>query len=221
MASTPDVEFQEVGMSTIAIAAVLAVTLLVASTISVELGLSVALIELFAGVLVGNAFSLTTPEWLSFIGSFAGIVLTFLAGAEVDVPQFKREWKASLSIGVVSFLGPFVVVGLLAYYGLGWNHRQAEIAGIALSTTSLAVVYAVLVETGLNRTTVGKRIMSATFVTDFGTAAALSILFIKPTVWIVPFVAVSIGLIWGLPRISPWFFGLYGDRLLDPDINPT
>jgi Kef-type K+ transport system membrane component KefB len=132
-------------MSDIAIAAVLAATILLASTVSVELGLSVALIELFAGVVVGNAFDIDVPSWLSFVGSFAGILLTFLAGAEVDVPQFRREWRASAAIGLVSFLAPFVAVGLLAYYGLGWNHRQAEIAGIALSTTSLAVVYAVLV----------------------------------------------------------------------------
>jgi hypothetical protein len=157
-------------LSSIAIAAVLAATILLASTISVELGLSVALIELFAGVVVGNAFHVSVPDWLNFVGSFAGIVLTFLAGAEVDVPQFKREWKASLTLGLVSFGAPFVVVGLLAYYGLGWNHRQAEIAGIALSTTSLAVVYAVLVEAGLNQTTIGKRLMAATFVTDLGPA---------------------------------------------------
>lgn len=205
-------------MSDIAIAAVLAVTILIASTVSVEIGLSVALIELFAGIVVGNAFHLDVPGWLGFIGSFAGIVLTFLAGAEVDVPQFKREWKASLSIGTVSFFGPFVVVGLLAYYALGWNHRQAEIAGIALSTTSLAVVYAVLVETRLNQAVVGKRLMSATFVTDFGTAAALSILFIEPTLWIVPFLAASVALIFGLPKISPWFFGRYGDRVIEPEI---
>src|SRR5438093_10103464 len=184
-------------MSDLAVAAVLAATILAASTISVEIGLSVALIELFAGVIVGNALSIDVPGWLSFIGSFAGIALTFLAGAEVDVPQFRREWQASLSIGLVSFSAPFVAVGLLAYYGLGWNHRQAEIAGIALSTTSLAVVYAVLVETGLNQTLVGKRLMSATFVTDLGTAAALSILFIKPTIWIVPFIAVSLFLLVG------------------------
>jgi Kef-type K+ transport system membrane component KefB len=205
-------------MSDIAVATVLAATILLASTISVEIGLSVALIELFAGVVVGNALHLDVPGWLSFIGSFAGIVLTFLAGAEVDVPQFKREWKSSVSIGLVSFAGPFVVVGLLAYYGLGWNHRQAEIAGIALSTTSLAVVYAVLVETGLNQTIVGKRLMSATFVTDFGTAAALSILFIKPTLWIIPFVIVSVGLVYGLPRLARPFFGRYGDRVIEPEI---
>jgi Kef-type K+ transport system membrane component KefB len=205
-------------MSDLAIAAVLAAAILVASTISVEIGLSVALIELTLGVVTGNAFSLSIPDWLSFIGSFAGIVLTFLAGAEVDVPQFRREWRASLSIGAVSFFAPFAVVGAFAYYALGWNHRQAEIAGIALSTTSLAVVYAVLVESGLNQSVVGKRLMSATFVTDFGTAAALSILFIKPNLWIVPFIAVSLLLIFGLPRLAPWFFGRYGDRVIEPEI---
>ena len=205
-------------MSDIAVAALLAGTILVASMISVEIGISVALIELFAGIVVGNVFSLAVPSWLSFIGSFAGIVLVFQAGAEVDVPQFRREWRASLSIGLVSFVAPFVVVGLLAYYGLGWNHRQAEIAGLALSTTSLAVVYAVLVETGLNRELVGKRLMSATFVTDIATVIGLTLLFITPTVWIVPFALVSIGLIVGLPKLSPWFFGRYGNRVIEPEI---
>src|SRR5262245_21050285 len=205
-------------MSDLAIAAVLAGTILLASAVSVEIGISVALIELFGGFVVGNAFSIDVPSWLSFIGGFAGIVLTFLAGAEVDVPQFRREWKASVSIGLVSFAAPFVVVSLLCFYGLGWNHRQAEIGGLALSTTSLAVVYAVLVETGLNRDLVGKRIMSATFVTDIATVAGLTFLFISPTIWIVPFVLASIAVIVGLPRVAPWFFGRYGDRVIEPEI---
>ena len=205
-------------MSDFAIAAVLAGTVLLASTISVEIGLAVALIELLAGVIVGNAFHLAVPSWLSFIGSFAGVLLTFQAGAEVDVPQFRREWKASLSIGLASFFAPFAVAGLVAYYGLGWNHRQAEIGGLALSTTSLAVVYAVLVETGLNRELVGKRLMSATFVTDIATVAGLSILFVKPTLWIVPFVIVSIVLIFGLPRVASSFFHRYGNRVIEPEI---
>lgn len=205
-------------MSELAIAAILAATILVASTISVEIALSVALIELVGGVIVGNAFDLTVPSWLAFVGTFAGIVLTFQAGAEVDVPQFRREWRASLSIGLVSFFAPFAVVGLLAYYGLDWSRRQAEIGGLALSTTSLAVVYAVLVETGLNRELVGKRLMSATFVTDIGTVIGLTVLFVKPTIWILPFVAVSVVLIVGLPRIAPWFFGRYGDRVIEPEI---
>jgi Kef-type K+ transport system membrane component KefB len=193
-------------------------TVLLASTISVEIGLSVALIELAGGVFIGNVFHPEIPDWLSFIGTFAGIVLTFLAGAEVDVPQFRREWRVSLSIGSVSFFAPFFAAGALAYWVLGWTSKQSEIAGIALSTTSLAVVYAVLVETGLNQELVGKRLMSATFVTDSGTVAALSILFIKPNIWILPFIGASVVLIFGLPRIAPWFFARYGDRVIEPEI---
>jgi Kef-type K+ transport system membrane component KefB len=137
-------------VSDLALASVLAITILLASTISIEIGLSVALIELAAGVAVGNAFTIAIPDWLTFIGTFAGVVLTFLAGAEVDVPQFKREWRASLSIGAVSFVAPFLVAMATAYWAAGWTREQAEIGGLALSTTSLAVVYAVLVETGLN-----------------------------------------------------------------------
>ena len=205
-------------MSDIAVAALLAGAILLASTVSVELGISVALIELLLGVLIGNSFNIDVPGWLSFIGSFAGIVLTFLAGAEVDVPQFRREWRASLSIGLVSFFAPFAVAGLLCFYVLDWTRRQAEIGGLALSTTSLAVVYAVLVETGLNRELVGKRLMSATFVTDIATVVGLTVLFIKPTLWAVPFVLVSVLFIAGLPRISPWFFSRYGDRVIEPEI---
>jgi Kef-type K+ transport system membrane component KefB len=208
----------EVGISDIAIAALLAATILAASMISVESGLSVALVELAAGVVVGNAFNLSVPDWLAFIGTFAGVVLTFLAGAEVDVSQFRREWKASLALGAVSFAAPFLAATAFAYWALDWDGDAAKIAGIALSTTSLAVVYAVLVETGLNQTTIGKRLMSATFVTDFGTVAALSILFIKPNLWIVPFVVVSVMLIVGIPRIAPWFFHHFGNRVIEPEI---
>jgi Kef-type K+ transport system membrane component KefB len=205
-------------LSDLAVAAVLAVTVLVASTVSVEIGLSVALIELVAGFVVGNALHLSVPGWLAFLGSFAGILLTFQAGAEVDVPQFRREWRASISIGLVSFFAPFAVVGTVCYTALGWDRRQAEIGGLALSTTSLAVVYAVLVETGLNRELVGKRLMSATFVTDIATVAGLTVLFAKPTLWAIPFALVSIGLIVLLPKGAPWFFGRYGDRVIEPEI---
>jgi Kef-type K+ transport system membrane component KefB len=205
-------------VSDLALAAVLAGTILLASTVSVELGLSVALIELLAGVIVGNTAHVVIPSWLTFIGSFAGIVLTFQAGAEVDVPQLVREWKASVSIGLVSFFAPFAVVALVAYYALDWSRRQAEIGGLALSTTSLAVVYAVLVETGLNRELVGKRLMSATFVTDIATVTGLTVLFLKPTVWIVPFALVSIALIFGLPYMARHFFPRYGDRVIEPEI---
>src|SRR2546428_9751808 len=170
-------------MSTLATATVLGCSILLASMLSVELGVSVAIIEITLGVIAGNVFGVTTTPWIDFLASFAGIVLTFLAGAEVDPGLMREKLKESLLIGGLSFLLPFAGTGLFAYYVAGWSFRQAEIAGVALSTTSLAVVYAVLVETGLTNTEIGKIIMAATFVTDLGTAVALSALFIQPSAY--------------------------------------
>jgi Kef-type K+ transport system membrane component KefB len=76
----------------------------------------------------------------------------------------------------------------------------------------------VLVESGLNATRVGKLLMSACFVTDMGTAIALSAIFIKPNAWFPVFLVVSVALIVALPKISPWFFRRYGDRVIEPEI---
>jgi Kef-type K+ transport system membrane component KefB len=201
------------------LAAVLSAAVVLASMISVELGLSVALIELAIGVAFGNAFGLDpNADWLVFIATFASIVLTFLAGAEVDPDDFRQRLGASVGIGLVSFVGPFAVAGLVAYGLLGWTGKAALIAGTALSTTSLAVVYAVLVETGLNATRIGKLIMSATFVTDMATVIALSAIFIRPNAWFPAFLVASVALIVALPRMAPWFFGRYGDRVIEPEI---
>jgi Kef-type K+ transport system membrane component KefB len=200
------------------LAAALAAVVLVASVLSVELGVTVALLELTLGVAVGNIFGLGSADWLEFIAKFASIVLTFLAGMEVDPAYMRRRLSASLGIGVVSFIGPFVVASVAAFVLLGWTGRASLIAGTALSTTSLAVVYAVLVERGLTDTGVGKLLMSATFVTDLCTALALSAIFIKPNLWFPVFLVVSVGLVLLLPRIAPWFFSRYGDRVIEPEI---
>jgi len=208
----------EVSVDSVQLAAVLAAVVLIASVVSVELGVTVALVELTLGVAAGNLFHLQTQEWLDFIAKFGSIVLTFLAGMEVDPAYMRRRLGASLGIGVVSFIGPFVVASTIAYLVLDWSTRASLIAGTALSTTSLAVVYAVLVERGLTDTSIGKLLMSATFVTDLCTALALSAIFIKPNLWFPVFLAVSLLLIVVLPRVAPWFFGRFGDRVIEPEI---
>src|SRR2546423_6299891 len=205
-------------MDAIQLAAPLAAVVLVASIVSVEAGVTVALVELTLGVVVGNVFHLRTQDWLDFVASFASIVLTFLAGMEVDPAYMRRRLEASLAIGVASFVGPFVVASLVAHFLLDWSVRASLIAGTALSTTSLAVVYAALLERGLTDTGIGKLLMSATFVTDLCTALALSAIFVKPNPWFPVFLGVSVALVLVLPKVAPWFFRRYGDRVIEPEI---
>lgn len=163
----------------------------VSSLLSLRLGLSVAIIEIVAGAVAGN-LGLPVQEWMTYLAGFGGIVLTFLAGTEVDRKVLRKQFRASFLIGFFSFLVPFLACGLYAWRVAGWPLPAALIAGIALSTTSLAVVYSVLVETGLSSTRLGKILMAATFITDMGVALMLSVVFLKPTWYTLLFVAVSL-----------------------------
>lgn len=188
-----------------------------ASLISLKLGLSVAIIEIVIGAVAGN-FGLQPESWMIYVASLGGIVLTFLAGTEIDRKLFKARFKESFLIGLFSFLAPFIGAGLYAFYVAGWTLNASIIAGIALSTTSLAVVYSVLVETGLNKEEIGKFLMAATFVTDMGTVLAMSIIFMKPTFYTLVFIVVSILVVWLATKFSHMIF--HHPRLMNKVIEP-
>jgi Kef-type K+ transport system membrane component KefB len=191
----------------------------VSSLLSLKLGFSVAIIEILLGAIAGY-FGLKTEDWMLYLASFGGIVLTFLAGTEIDTRLMKEKFKESFLIGSLSFLLPFAVVAVYTYYCAHWSIKAALIAGTALSTTSLAVVYSVLVETGLSKTGIGKLLMAATFITDMGTALLLSILFIKPTVYTAIFIFVSIIVIIFASKFSHIVFHsrTLKNKVIEPEI---
>lgn len=189
-----------------------------ASVISIRAAVSVAIVEIVAGVIGGNFLGLHTTGWVDFLAGFAGILLTFLAGAEVDPDLFREKFKESMWIGGLSFLAPFALAVAFCYYGAGWSWNASLIAGCALSTTSLAVVYAVLVETGLTDTPIGKLIMAACFVTDMGTALALSVIFAEGNLYTIVFVLASAVLIWLSPKFIPSLFRRFGNRVIEPEV---
>jgi Kef-type K+ transport system membrane component KefB len=192
---------------------------LAASLISLKLGLSVAIIEIIIGAISGQ-FGMPNQEWMTYLAGFGGILLTFLAGAEIDTDMMKQKLKPSLLIGIFSFLAPFLAVAVYTYYVAHWSVQASLLAGTALSTTSLAVVYSVLVETGLSKSPIGKMLMSATFVTDMGTALALSILFIKPNWYTLIFIAGSIILIIFAVKFSHKIFDhpILKNKVVEPEI---
>ena len=190
-----------------------------ASLISLEVKISVAIIEILLGAAAGF-FGLKAEGWMLYLASFGGIVLTFLAGTEIDTKLMREKLKESILIGTLSFLLPFLGVTAYTYYIAHWTLQASLIAGTALSTTSLAVVYSVLVETGLSKTEIGKTLMAATFVTDMGTALALSIIFIKPTLYTALFIVVSVGIVIFATKFSHLVFDnpkLKG-KVIEPEI---
>jgi Kef-type K+ transport system membrane component KefB len=191
----------------------------VASMISLRVGISVAIVEILLGAVAGT-FGLRTEEWMQYLAGFGGITLTFLAGTEIDTKVMKENMKSSLLIGGFSCLAPFILVAGVALYFLHWDARASLIAGIALSTTSLAVVYSVLVESGLSDTRIGKMLMSSTFITDMGTVLALSVLFVKPTWFTLLFYVVSVVVIILATRFSHFLFNhsVFKNKVVESEI---
>src|SRR5438094_2378336 len=216
---------------------------LIGILIAIWTGISGALIELLVGVVAGNSalgfeggtlqigiaggnidagqlhHVLQSTEWTNFLAMLGAGVLTFLAGAEIDPHSLKANWRASVLIGVLSFAIPFGVVWVAAQFVFGWSLHPAQIAGIALSTTSVAVVYAVMIEGGLSDTAMGKMILAACFITDLGTVVALGGLFANFNVWLLVFVAVTVFVLWFMPRWTQSIITQLGaTRVSEPEV---
>jgi Kef-type K+ transport system membrane component KefB len=168
--------------------------------------------QMAIGAVVGTSALGADEPWIRFLSGTGAIVLTFLAGAELDPKVFRVKWKEAGAVGLASFLLPFLGCAALARWGLGWAPMPSWLAGIAMSTTSVAVVYAVMLEFGFNVTDFGKTVLAACFVTDLGTVVALG-LFFAPFTWrTAVFVGAGAAALAVLPWLTPRFFRRFGNR---------
>jgi len=173
--------------------------------------------QLAIGVAVGGASLGAQTPWVAFLAGTGAIMLTFLAGAELDPDVFRMKWKEATVVGLAGFAAPFLGAAGIASYVLGWDPRPAWLAGVALSTTSVAVVYAVMLELGFNTTEYGKTILAACFINDLGTVIALGLIFSPFTLRTLVFVALSVAVFAILPLVTPRFFRRYGGRVSEPE----
>ncbi|SEM64803.1 Kef-type K+ transport system, membrane component KefB [Syntrophus gentianae] len=171
-----------------------------------RLKISIALMEIIVGSLVGfAAFHLgyfdkldLNADWMKFCTGTGAMLLTFLAGAELNPDVMKSKIKEVSVIGLIGFFSPFIGCSLISHYLMGWGLEASLLCGIALSTTSMAVVYAVMLEYGFNKTDFGKGILGACFVNDLGTVIALGLIFAPFTYKTIIFIAVTVLLIFTL-----------------------
>ncbi len=168
--------------------------------------------QLLIGALIGTTLRATDSLWVKYLSGTGAIVLTFLAGAELDPEVFRRQWKEATVTGLIGFFAPFIGCAAGAYWLLGWEREPSLLAGIAMSTTSVAVVYAVMLEFGLNKTDYGKTVLAACFINDLGTVIGLGLIFAPFTFKTLVFVAGMAAAALILPWLTPRFFKRYGGR---------
>lgn len=208
-------------MEPIFLTATLWLALAVASAlVASSLRLSIALVEICVGVIaaavtawvgLGDVLSVNS-EWLRFLAASGAVVLTFLAGAELDPDVVRSKLTEVGVVGLVGFIAPFLGCAAVAYYLLGWDANASWLCGVALSTTSMAVVYAVMLETGFNKTEFGKGILASCFINDLGTVIALGLLFAPFTYRTIVFVVGSVAALALLPLTTEWLTRHYAYR---------
>lgn len=192
----------------------------ISAIVAYHLRISIALVEICVGVTAGAVIGLlgkqdilgSGVEWIGFLASSGAILLTFLAGAELDPDVLRTKVKEVSVIGLVGFLAPFFGCAAAAHYLLGWSYHASLLCGVALSTTSMAVVYAVMLETGLNKTEFGKGILGACFINDLGTVIALGLMFSPFTYKTLVFVLASGVVLALLPFVTHQITRLYAYR---------
>ena len=81
---------------------------LLASLISIRVAISVALIEIVVGAVARNLLSLQITDWVNFLAGFGAILLTFLAGTEIDPRIVRKHFWTSMTIGVMGFVAPYL-----------------------------------------------------------------------------------------------------------------
>jgi len=183
---------------------------LVSTVIANRLKISMALMEIIIGTAIGFiAFKAgffqklaLDADWMKLIAGLAAIMLTFLSGAELNPDALKTKFREITIVGLVGFLAPFIGATIIAFFLLHWELRPSLLAGIALSTTSMAVVYAVMIEYGFNKTSLGKSILGACFVNDLGTVIGLGLIFAPFNYKTLIFIAVTVVMIFVLPSLT-------------------
>ncbi len=200
---------------------------LIADFISIRFKLAVALSEILVGVVIAFLISLWLPEyanfgsdvpWVSFLAGVGAVLLTFLAGTELDPAGLKGQFGSVMLIGLVGFFVPFIGCTAAAYYLLGWSLLASLLVGVALSTSSVAIVYAVMLELGLNRTRFGKAVLAACFVNDVGTVLALGFIF-SPFTWkSAVFIGAAALVFVILPKMTRFTFDRWGNRHSEQEV---
>jgi len=189
----------------------------VSTIISNRIKISMALMEIITGSLIGYvAFRLGAldklaldADWMKFCAGVAAIMLTFLAGSELNPDSLKSKFREISIVGLTGFFAPFAGAALVSHFLIGWDLRASLLAGIALSTTSMAVVYSVMLEYGLNKTSFGKSLLGSCFVNDLGTVIGLGLIFAPFTYKTIIFIVVTVSLVFFLPPVTDYLIKHY------------
>lgn len=176
-----------------------AVVFVVAGLLALEFGVSSAITEIVAGVLLALVVDVSEMGWLAFLAHFGLLGLMFMAGFEMEPHILRKTWRASLTIGLASILAPLAGTYTVCRFAFELSHEVSALVGIGLSTTSLPLVYQFLRERALLAGEAGQAMVGASMVVDvvamillaatlghLGWATAIFLIAAAPVFWGLP-----------------------------------
>ncbi len=193
--------------------AVVISSIAIAGVLSSRLSVSSSIVEVAIGVVLANVMAVKIEQWVDLLATLGGLLLTFLAGVEVESRILKSRLKPSMVIGILIFVVPLIGILLSLTLLTDWSLSTKLAIGLALSDTSIAIVYTILSEYGMMRTELAKTIIAVTIVTNVLTIVGLSL--IEPRfneITIILFIALAL-----IALFMRRYFGIlassYGNRV--------
>jgi len=198
--------------------ALIALVVVITGILSIRLRISSSILEVGAGVILGSFMGVQIEPWLDFLATYGGLMLTFLAGAEVDLYLLRKSAKPSFTIGTMAFIAPLIGEMIFLSVFTDWTLFARLAASLALTTTSVAVVYAVLLEYELIDLKASRLIIAATFVNDILTLIGINLISPSFNLFTVAFLLIIAFMILALPKILDYLIESYGKRAIELEL---
>ena len=196
-----------------------AAAIVISAIIGSRFRISSAIFEVLSGIILANIFGVKLESWLDFLGTYGGLVLTFLAGTEVEFLLLRKKAKASLTIGTLAFLAPLTAEFLFLSFATNWTLQAKISVGLALTTTSVAVVYAILTEYEIMKLPASRIIIAVTFVNDILTLIGINLISPSFSIYILAtFFTILGSLIFLIPILLRYIVERYGRRAVEMEL---
>ncbi len=176
-----------------------------------------------AGIIIGPyGFNLLLRDSsIVLFGTVGLLYIMFLAGLEMDLIEFKKNWKKIIIYGFLTFILPFVFGTIASYYVLGYGLLSSILLASMFSTHTL-VSYPITSRYGVNRNRAVNLTIGGTMITDIlalivlASIAGMTKEEVSSSFWItlglssIIFVCIVFFI---FPIIIQWFFKNFDDNV--------
>ncbi len=178
---------------------------------------------IIAGAVIGpNGFNVLARDSSIVVTGTTGLLyIMFLAGLEIDMGDFKKnKWK-SLTFGIYTFMVPFVLGYLGAYYILHFSVLTSVLFASLFSSHTL-IAYPLVSKLGIAKNPAVNITVGGTMITDILALLVLAVIVgmsqgdVGTGFWVklsVSFIIFGLIVLFVFPIIGRWFFKKVNDKI--------